>query len=130
MTNAADPPEDVRKALERLIAEVLQRRAAGEPLPDAAVLRAHPHLAPYLADELALLVRLERAFVAAQVAGPIHDDPIVPMSHAELDRPIAEDALGELDVDIAIETSAPPSRPTIPGYAVEEEIGRGGQAVV
>jgi formylglycine-generating enzyme required for sulfatase activity len=128
MTNAADPPDDVRATLDDLVDDVMRRRGAGERLSDAAIIRAHPHLAPHLAAELALLDRLQRARDAAEAAGPLLDAPIVPMSDADLDRPIEDDAsMTDEDAGHAGTPSPPLS---IPGLVLCAEIGRGGQAVV
>ncbi len=57
--------------LARVLEEVRLRRACGEPLPDAAVLSAHPDLAPQLTAELRKLALIQQARRLAGVSVPV-----------------------------------------------------------
>ena len=64
-TLSSEGSDDVR----RVVADCLRRRAAGEDLPDQAVIDAHPELMPALAEELARLRVIESALDAANRSG-------------------------------------------------------------
>src|SRR5690242_11534555 len=73
--------------LDRVMATVIERRCRGELVPDEKVIAEHPDLMPRLAEELQGLRILQRAYVAAQRAGPI-DVPLTPLSLDQLEAPI------------------------------------------
>lgn len=90
----------------RIVAEYARRRAAGETISDAEILRAHEGLAAFVEQELALLRIMKRA-----------------ASHAE------DSNNGSSSTRDAGER--PLLRPdAIPGYSLIREIHRGGQGVV
>lgn len=103
---------------------IMKRRAIGEALPEALVLSMHRDLLPELAEELEPAARVWLGVLAGEKASePALADPI--MSWTVLDEPI------EIDID---EEQAgddnTSSKPQIAGYAVLDEIGRGGQGRV
>ena len=51
--------------IQQIIEDCIDRRLAGEPVDDSAILTAHPDLLPELADELRHLAVIERARRAA-----------------------------------------------------------------
>ncbi len=108
---ARRPPEDPASRLRSVLDDVVVRRAAGEVLPDEAVILAHRDLMPALAERLDLLARLEEARKRAD-AEPADADP--PSSRAHL----------------AGARSAPSPFASFPGCEVVREIYRGGQGVV
>jgi serine/threonine protein kinase len=89
--------------IREVLADCIRRRDAGENLPDAQVVAAHPRLMPELGQELRKLALVEDAESRANSRG--HD------LHAHEPRqPLASDS--------------------IPGYVILDEVHRGGQAVV
>lgn len=90
--------------LARILEETRARRAAGESLPDDAVLGAHPELGPRLAVELRKLEMIRRARCLAGSPDP------------------ASAAVAD--------TAARVAPDSIPGYEILREIHRGGQGVV
>jgi formylglycine-generating enzyme required for sulfatase activity len=115
---ACEPPEYVVSEIGELIAEVMTRRYAGERVLDEAIIEQHPHLMPWLAEELAEQARLHRVYLAAQKAGPMEPDSAVahavaPQHHAETRDRHASSGVG-----------------SILGYQILDEIGGGGQATV
>ena len=88
---AADKrPQSSNDAIRRVIAEVVARRARGEPVPDADVIAAHPDLMPRLAEDLSALHLVRRAMLAAQRAGPAQE-PLAPLDDDQLEAPISVD---------------------------------------
>jgi serine/threonine protein kinase len=110
------------KKVREIVLDVLQRRAKGDVLPDEVVLQEYLNLMPELAVELQTAQQVQRSVLAAQKAGgDSRIEEVLPAE--ELEKPIT----------LAPEASYAPikdRRVSIPGYAVLEELGRGGQAVV
>lgn len=104
--NRAERPDagDDAARVTAILAGVRARRAAGEALPDAAVLAAHPELRVQLAAELRRLEVVQRArrLAGSAPAGPVSAD----------------------------EPAAPLGPDSIPGYEIRREIQRGSQGVV
>lgn len=119
-----------REAARQIAAAVLERRAAGEALADAAVLETHGDLQPELAEELEYAGQIRLGVVAGeklQATGP----PERVLSWHALERPIDEEEGAEDECE-AGNGGADPSaaRPQVAGYLILEEIGRGGQGTV
>lgn len=97
-------PESEAARLARVLEEVRARRAAGEGLSDAAVLAAHPDLAPRLETELRKLALVQRARRLAAAGGTAADAEAQPTARLAPD--------------------------SIAGYELLSEIQRGSQGVV
>ena len=115
-------PAGRRQEARAIAAAVIERREAGEALPDAQILGAHRDLLPELAEELEPAGQIRLGLLAGEkVSSKV--DPI--LSWEALDQPIegqADDEDASADVLDA--------KPRISGYAILEEIGRGGQGSV
>ncbi|HEY2585256.1 MAG TPA: bifunctional serine/threonine-protein kinase/formylglycine-generating enzyme family protein [Tepidisphaeraceae bacterium] len=120
-----------RQAARRIAAATLERRAAGEALPDAAVLATHRDLQPELAEELEFAGQIRLGVVAGEKS-PAAAPPQPVLSWHALERPIDEEAADsgeewETDGD-GVGPSA--GRPQLPGYLILDQIGRGGHGTV
>ena len=105
-----------------IAAAVIERREAGEALPDAQVLIAHRDLLPELAEELEPAGQIRLGLLAGE-KGSMKVDPI--LSWDALNQPIdVETREQDASADVLDD------KPRISGYAILEEIGRGGQGSV
>ena len=70
--DSADRVSRRRSRIEDIVLDVLQRRLAGEKLPDEVVLARHPGLLPELAEELSLAEELRdvEQSESSKLAGP------------------------------------------------------------
>jgi len=116
--------DERREAAKSIATAILERRSAGEVLPDAVVLDTHRDLARELAEELEFAGQMRLGILAGEKAS-ISSQPEQALSWGALDQPIEWD---QEDDDGAAEHIA--ATPEIPGYVVLEEVGRGGQGRV
>ena len=78
-----------------IVADVLQRRARGQAVPDVEVLSAHPELYEDLKRELAIAAQIRRAMLeTARRAGRPEVQAVAPprlrlLNDSEIDKPIA-----------------------------------------
>jgi len=121
-THETDNPMSVSDAarLDRVMATVIERRCRGELVPDEEIIAEHPDLMPRLAEELEGLRILQRAYVAAQRAGPI-EVPLTPLSVDQLESPIEPYEGPEHPQAV---------QPALPGFRISGEVMAGGQASV
>jgi len=106
--------------LDRVMATVIERRCRGELVPDEEIIAEHPDLMPRLAEELEGLRILQRAYVAAQRAGPI-EVPLMPLSVDQLESPIEPYEGPEHPQAV---------QPALQGFRISGEVMAGGQASV
>lgn len=115
-------PGGRRQRARAVAAAVIERREAGEALPDAQILIAHRDLLPELAEELEPAGQIRLGLLAGEKVST-KVDPV--LSWDALNQPIeAETDDEEASADILDD------KPRISGYAILEEIGRGGQGSV
>jgi serine/threonine protein kinase len=115
-----------REEARRIAARILERRAAGEALPDAAVLAAHPGLRAELLEELEYAGQIRLGMAAGEKAREA-GAPQPVLSWSALELPI-DDAPSD-DAD-ARPDDTPARKPQVAGYVILDEIGRGGQGTV
>jgi serine/threonine protein kinase len=115
-----------RQEAQAIALDVMRRRAAGEVVADEEVIARHVAFMPELAQELKLAREIHDLAVAARKAGMPEPDAFLRiLSHEELEAP-----LGTLPGESVASISVAAHTPRIPGFAVLDEIGRGGQAIV
>ena len=112
--------------VEQVLADLLQRRAAGELVSDQQIITEHADLQPELADALSFTKRIVEARERPSASEILPAEPLRLLSHEELDAPIQLSAIDE-NADGPTEQDSPPK---VSGYTVVNEIARGGQAVV
>ncbi|MFN0135168.1 MAG: serine/threonine-protein kinase [Phycisphaerae bacterium] len=111
-----------REELSRIVEDVVARRAGGERLSDADVIAAHPQLMPLLGDRLRVLRMIEQAADESSDAevvsrfGAVRGDEL-------RGGPARRERINGQAAGVSLDLS-------IPGYAIEREISRGGQGVV
>jgi eukaryotic-like serine/threonine-protein kinase len=129
-TTSSNDPRTAQRArqIRQAVTELVQRRAAGEPVPDDDVLARHPDLLPELAMELRKLARIQNALEECQWREQVD----------LLQRMMADSARdGELGSDTG---DRPARRPafgsvaemfsTLGRYRIQEILGEGGFARV
>ena len=112
-----------RAMVEAVVADAISRRAAGEDLPDSAILQANPSLSPDLDEELLAVQAMHRIFLAARKAGPVTES-------AEPSEPAGEKPSSDTKVLTSAEGSGHVGSVTIQGYSILHEISSGGQGTV
>ena len=110
-----------RQRAQVIVAEVLEQRSRGQAVPDSEILAAHIGLTDELKRELELASQIRRALLSARGAGPAPEMLRLP-TESEID-PAAEPY-------ISCEAGGAEVLPRIPGYFLQQEISRGGQATV
>lgn len=109
-----------KQAMNALIADVMQRRARGESLPDAEVIDAHRELMPELAGKLAVLNRVCRAFWEAEKIGLEGSSQA---THGTVEYKAKS-------LSMKPEDNRPGERAAILAYTIVQEIDSGGQGTV
>ena len=101
--------------MRRIVLGVAEARCRGEQVADTDILARYPDLAADLPDALRFAGVLTAAFDRSGSDGPL-EGPLPVLTDEELDAPI--------------ELLVPGAPPSIEGYDLAEEVGRGGQGVV
>jgi serine/threonine protein kinase len=103
-----------RQAIARLVRQVMADVAAGKTFDEAALIATHPELMPELQAELQRI----RAAKSPQAGGAVNATMLPPAAGATA-----------VSSQLAAQTSDA-TAVGIPGYVLQREIGRGGQAIV
>lgn len=124
----SDGTDDSRTRQERireLVAEVMRRRRAGEPVSDEQVIDEHEELMPELGEELTRASQMEQP--PGATAQDSNDAPHNAQTTTSNEQGAPAWQMSDLSA---------PSRPMsiaqidVPGYTLQRELSRGGQAVV
>jgi serine/threonine-protein kinase len=113
-----------RQRAQAIVAEVLERRSRGQAVPDSEILAAHLGLTDELKRELELAGQIRRALLSARGGGPA-PERLRLLTDSEIDANTDTEPCGSSEAPGGTEVL-----PQIPGYFLQEEISRGGQATV
>jgi len=132
VTETALPADPVAS----IISEVIDRRAAGEAVPDDALIAKHPELMPELGRRLRELRQVEDARQVAEQA--MQSPGLAPTVAVPSDEISTQESPGSggperrwmgVGDPSAVRWDGPPAD-SIPGYQIIRELHRGGQGVV
>ncbi len=99
-----------KEAITRVISEIISQEASSEPIDESKIIAAHPELMPELQTALRRLHSMTS--MPSETSTPIGATAVPPVGQS------------------TIEDTGEPEGTKIEGYALERELGRGGQAVV
>ena len=132
--DSPQPDSERRKSIERLLADARMALATGRSVNDDAILAGHPELMPELGEWLRAL---RQANPGAENGGSAAEETVVgPLEGHTPGVPQNESAAqwAELESDSSTASMGGDfSRPAllqVPGYSVQRELSRGGQAIV
>jgi serine/threonine protein kinase len=99
-----------KEAITRVISEIISQEASSDPIDESKIIAAHPELMPELQTALRRLHSMTS--MPSETSTPIGATAVPPVGQS------------------TIEDTGEPEGTKIEGYALERELGRGGQAVV